>query len=297
MSTSAIATPKVIARAEPRAFPTVWLPVVPFFVFALAFLLLPSMTIFFGSFQDNDGAFTLANFAVFATPTVLKAYSASLQLSIITAVVGGIFGFLVAYAITLGGLPGYIRSIIITVSAVASNFAGVPLAFAFVAILGRTGFVTALLRDVGINIYDFGFNLYSIAGLSLTYIYFLFPLMILILVPSIEGLKREWREASENLGASSFEYWRYIALPVLLPSILGTMVLLFGSSFGAYATAYALTGGQINLITLQISSQLSGDVFLNQGAGYVLALGMVVIMALSIVLYTYLQKQTERWIK
>src|SRR5581483_5858082 len=119
---------------------------------------------------------------------------------------------------------------------VASNFAGVPLAFAFFSTLGRTGFLTALLRNqFGIDIYSLGFNLYSFLGLALTYLYFQFPLMVLIITPALDGMKREWREAAENLGASSFEYWRRIAIPILLPSFLGTIILLFGNAFGAWA--------------------------------------------------------------
>ena len=274
-----------------------WLVLVPFFLFAFLLMLLPSVIIVSGSFQDAQGQFTLANLASFSEPTIVRAYVTSLQLSLITAVGGGVLGFLIAYAVTLGKLPRFVYAAVSTLSGVASNFAGVPLAFAFVATLGRTGFLTALLKGLELNIYDTGFTVYSLAGLSLCYIYFQFPLMILIITPALEGLKHEWREATENLGGNAYVYWRRVALPILLPSLLGTMILLFGNSFGAYATAYALTGGQINLITLQISSQISGDVFTNPGVGYVLSLGMIVIMGLSIGLYTWLQRRTERWLR
>ncbi len=121
--------------------------------------------------------------------------------------------------------------------------------------------------------------------------------MVLIIAPSLDGLKREWREASENLGASSWQYWRYIALPILLPSLLGTMILLFGNSFGAYATAYALTGGSLNLITIEVGNQISGNVLYNPNLGYALALGMIVIMSVSIGLYSWLQRRTARWLR
>jgi putative spermidine/putrescine transport system permease protein len=280
-----------------RSVSLAWLNLGPFFLFAFLLMLLPSAIIIVGSFQDAQGNWTLANLASFSLPTVVRAYSTSLQLSVVTALAGGLLGFLLAYAITVGNLPRFVHATIITFSGVASNFAGVPLAFAFVATLGRTGFMTALLKSAGMDIYGAGFTVYSLTGLSLCYIYFQFPLMVLIIAPSLEGLKREWREATENLGGNAYIYWRHVALPVLLPSILGTMILLFGNSFGAYATAYALTGGQINLITLQISSQISGDVFNSPGVGYALALGMIVIMALSIGLYTWLQRRTERWLR
>jgi putative spermidine/putrescine transport system permease protein len=158
--------------------------------------------------------------------------------------------------------------------------------------------VTVVLRDVfGLNIYGTGFNLYSFLGLSLTYMYFQFPLMLLIMVPAIEGLKREWREAAENLGASAPQYWWRIGLPILLPSLLGTILLLFGNAFGAYATAYALTGGQLDLITIEIGAQMRGDVLRNPNLGYAMALGMVFVMAVCIIGYTWLQRLSERWLK
>ena len=275
-----------------------WLGVVPFFLFAFAFLILPSSSLFIGSFQDNAGHFTLANLQDLAEPSILAAYWLSIRVSAITALGGGILGFLLAYAITIGRTPQWVRSAITTFSGVASNFAGVPLAFAFIATLGRTGFATVLLRDFfQFNIYSKGFSLFTIYGLSLTYLYFQFPLMVLMMTPALDGLKREWREASENLGASTGQYWRYVALPILLPSLLGTMILLFGNAFSAYATAYALTGGRLNLVTILIGAQIRGDVLHNANLGYALALGMVVIMAICISLYTWLQRRSERWLK
>lgn len=274
-----------------------WLGVVPFFLFALAFLFLPTASLFIGVFQNTEGALTLENVRALGQPFILRAYWVTIQISAVTAVFGGLFGFLLAYATVLGGLPRWTRTALLTFSGVASNFAGVPLAFAFIATLGRVGLVTVLFKEfLGFNIYDQGFNLYSFGGLSLTYLYFQFPLMVLIISPALEGLKREWREAAENLGASNGQYWRYVALPVLLPSLLGTMILLFGNAFGAYATAYALTGGSLNLVPILIGAQIRGDVLHNPGLGYALALGMVVIMAVSISLYSWLQRRTARWL-
>jgi putative spermidine/putrescine transport system permease protein len=276
-----------------------WLGVMPFFIFALLFLFLPSIRLFLGSFTDEQGHFTLNNVAQLVTQSsILNAYWLSIKISAVTAIGGGIFGFLLAYTVTVGGLPKQMRSILITFSGVASNFAGVPLAFAFVATLGRTGFITAVLKSLfHLNIYDHGFNLYSFLGLALTYMYFQFPLMVLIMTPALDGLKREWREAAENLGASTSQYWLHVALPVLLPSILGSMILLFGNAFGAYATAYALTGGALPIITIQIGAQIRGDVLHNPGLGYAMAMGMVVIMAISLVGYSWLQGRTERWLR
>lgn len=277
-----------------------WLGVAPFFLFAILFLVLPSVRLVIGSFTNNTGQFTFANIIqLFQEKSILDAYRLSIQISAVTALGGGIFGFLLAYSVTIGGLPKPLRSALITFSGVASNFAGVPLAFAFIATLGRTGFVTALIKNLfGIELYQqTDFDLYTFWGLSLTYMYFQFPLMVLIMAPALDGLKREWREASETLGASATQYWLWVALPVLLPSILGSMILLFGNAFGAYATAYALTGGRLGIITIQIGAQIRGDVLHNPGLGYAMAMGMVVIMAVSLVGYSWLQRKTERWLK
>jgi putative spermidine/putrescine transport system permease protein len=277
-----------------------WLGVSPFFLFAILFLILPSLRLFIGSFTNAEGEFTIANvLQLFQEKFILDAYWLSIRISAATALGGGIFGFLLAYSVTVGGLPKPMRSALITFSGVASNFAGVPLAFAFIATLGRTGFVTALIKTLfGVNLYQqTDFDLYSFWGLSITYMYFQFPLMVLIMAPALDGLKREWREAAENLGASTTQYWLRVALPVLLPSILGSMILLFGNAFGAYATAYALTGGRLGIITIQIGAQIRGDVLHNPGLGYAMAMGMVVIMAISLTGYSWLQKKSERWLQ
>jgi putative spermidine/putrescine transport system permease protein len=272
-----------------------WLGLVPFFFFTFAFILAPVAYLVVGSFQDNEGQTTLQNYAALATPSVVNAFRVSIEISLVTAIVGGIFGFLLAYAVILGGLPPVLRGALLTFSGVASNFAGVPLALAFIFTLGPLGIVTVFLKGIGIDPYANGFTIYSKIGLELVYLYFQFPLMVLIIAPAIDGLRPEWREAAENMGATPAQYWRRVALPILFPTILGTMILLFGNSFGAQATAYQLTGGTLPIVPVIIGAQISGDVLHNPGLGYAMAMGMVVIMALSIVLYTVLQRRAERW--
>jgi len=285
-----------------------WIGVVPFFLFITVFLIIPSINLFAGAFQDANGNFTLANLSLLGDLYVLKSYSVSLQVSLITSVLGGLFGFFVAYAVTIGKAPRWMRNVLMTFSGLAANFGGVPLAFAFIATIGHTGFLTAILKQIcfpgaagaqvcPFDIYKDGFNLYSVTGLTLAYLYFQFPLMVLTIAPALEGLRREWREASENMGANAAQYWWNIALPVLLPSILGSSILLFASAFGAFATAQALTGGSIYLVTILIGQQIRGDVLNNPHEGYALALGMVVIMAFCVTGYTILQRRTARWLK
>jgi putative spermidine/putrescine transport system permease protein len=286
-------------KARPAPLPwRNWIGVIPFFLFAFLFILLPSVTLLIGAFRDNSGQLTLANFAGLLDPTIISAYWVTIKISLATAIGGGLLGFLMAYAVTLGKLPVSVRNALMTFSGVASNFAGVPLAFAFIATLGRTGLVTLLLKNwFGISLYDQGFSLYSFWGLSLTYMFFQFPLMVLVITPALDGLRKEWSEAAENLGASQGLYWRKVALPILTPSILGAMILLFGNSFGAYATAYSLTGGFINLITIVIGSQIKGDIFYNPGLGYALAVGMIIVMAVMMSIYYALRRRSERWLR
>lgn len=284
------------APRPPRRIRLTWVGLVPFLLFAGVFLIAPTVVLFLRSLGDPDGGLSLDNYTRLNQPLVIESYSLSVRVSLITALVGGVFGFLLAWAVLLGGLPRPFRSLLTTFSGVASNFAGVPLAAAFIATFGRIGLVTALLRIAGVDIYAGGFSLYSFIGLSLVYLYFQFPLMVLVIAPSIEGLKKEWREASENLGATSFQYWRYVALPVLMPAILGAMILLFGNSFGAHATAFALTGGSLRLATILVGQQIAGDVLRDPGLGYAVAMGMVLVMAISIIIYTILQRRSERWL-
>jgi putative spermidine/putrescine transport system permease protein len=283
------------ARRASRRPGLAWLGLLPFFLFAIAFLFLPVAYLVFGSFLDSDGAVTLQNYSDLSTGVIPGAFALSIEISLVTAIGGGVFGFLLAAAVILGGLPRFLRDALMTFSGVASNFAGVPLALAFIFTLGTLGFLTVLLRGVGIEV-PRGI-LTSKTGLEIVYMYFQFPLMILIIAPALDGLKPEWREAAENAGASSWQYWRHVALPILTPSILGSMILLFGNSFGAQATAFQLTGGTLNIITLVISSQIRGDVLHNTGLGYAAAMGMVGIMGVSIALYSILQRRAERWLR
>jgi putative spermidine/putrescine transport system permease protein len=275
-----------------------WAGLVPFFLFSAMFLGLPLAFLAFGSIADNKtGAPTIDNYAALTTPSVATAFRNSIEVSLVTAIIGGIFGFLLAVAVILGRLPRILRSALMTFSGVASNFAGIPLALAFTYTLSTTGFLTVLLEGVGIHLYSGSFTIFSKVGIEIVYLYFQFPLMVLIIAPAIDGLKPEWREAAENMGATGFQYWRRIALPILTPTLLGSMILLFGNSFGAQATAYQLTAGQVALVPLAIGNQISGDVLHNTGLGYAMAMGMVAVMGISIVGYTLLQRRSERWLR
>jgi putative spermidine/putrescine transport system permease protein len=208
-----------------------------------------------------------------------------------------LIGVFTAYAALSPAAPRWIRSALTTFSGVAANFGGVPLAFAFIATLGTVGLVTRWLDAIGLNIYDRGFTLFSFTGLCIVYLYFQIPLMVLVIAPAIDGLRAEWREAASNLGASSFDYWRRVGGPILLPSILGGMILLFGGSFAAYATAYALTSGHITFVPLQIGELIGGNVLSDPHQGYALAVGMIVVIAVAMTIYFLLDRRASRWRK
>ena len=290
------------ARGAPRRLGSVlslnWLGVVPFLIFALLFLILPTIQIVLGAFRTPEGGLTLANLQGLAIPNILNATWISMKISLLTALLGCVAGLALAAAVTRGGLPGWLRDATLTFSGVASNFAGVPLAFAFIATLGRLGLLTVLLRDwFGINIYAAGFNLISFSGLALAYLYFQIPLMVLIITPALDGLKREWREAAECLGASGAQYWRMVALPVLWPSLLGTFALLFANAFGAVATAMALTGSSLSIMPIILFAQIRGDVLQDPHLGYALAFSMIVITGIANLIYIVLRSRAERWVK
>jgi putative spermidine/putrescine transport system permease protein len=287
----------VIATQRKR-LPLSWLGVVPFFVFALLFLILPTVDLMIGAFQTPTGEFTFQNIANLNQPSIISAYKISIQVSLASAVMGAVFGFFLAHAAVMGNLPSWIRPTLTTFSGVASNFAGVPLAFAFISTLGRTGLMTTLLYSYfGFNLYSTGFNILSFWGLTITYLYFQIPLMVLILMPALDGLKKEWREAASILGATKVQFWTHVAFPVLWPSLLGATMLLFANAFGAIATAYALTGSSLNIVPILLYAQIRGDVLHDPNLGYALALGMILITAVSNITYIWLRARSDRWLR
>lgn len=296
MSTAAAPRPTPRKALSPQL--GAWLGVAPFFVFALMFLIVPTVYLLIGAFQDHDGAFTFDNILRLGQPSILASYWLSIEVSAASAAFGALFGLLLALAVLRGGLPGWLRPTLMTFSGVASNFAGVPLAFAFIATLGRMGFVTLLFSNLfGFNIYAAGFNIFTFTGLTLTYLYFQIPLMILVVTPAIDGIKREWGEAAATLGANTAQYWRMVVLPVLWPSIMGASLLLFANAFGAIATAYALTGPSLNIVPILLYAQIRGDVLHDPNLGYALAVGMLLITGLSNLAYIMLRSRSERWLK
>jgi putative spermidine/putrescine transport system permease protein len=271
-----------------------WLPLLPFFLFGLLMEIVPVATVVVSSLRDADGQLTLSNFSRALSPSLRASFANSIRLSVVTAILGVVLGTLAGYAI-LNARSRFFRGAATALADVATNFGGAPLAFAFIVTLGSTGIVTLLLsRLFGISLYP-GFRVYSITGLALAYLYFQMPLMILLIQPSLRGLRNEWREAALNLGASEGRYWLRIALPLLSPSLIGGFLLLFANSYGAYATAWTLTGPDINLVTIRIAALIRGEVQLEPGTADAMATISLLIMAVCVVGYLLTNRLSQRW--
>jgi len=252
-----------------------------------------------GAFKGDHGGYTLGNLsAIIHSKNLRGAYETSIRLSLETAILGALFGFLLAYAVIREGSPRWIRSAFTTFSGVAANFGGIPLAFAFIATLGPLGVVTTWFRNAG---YDTSvrwphFQLFTERGVEVVYLYFQLPLMILVIAPAIDGLRKEWREAAANLGAKKWQFWRHVGIPVLFPSFLGAFILLFGNAFAAYATAYSINQGQ-NIVPIVIGNYYTGNVLDNPHLAQALAFGMFVVLAAMMIIYIPLQRRAAKWAK
>ena len=241
---------------------------------------------------------TLSNLAAMNKPFIIGAFVNSLVLSAASAIIGAILGAVLAYAVVTGNPNGVLRRLVTSACGVLAQFGGVTLAFAFIATIGGAGFITLWLVQHGIDIYARGIWLYELSGLVLVYTYFQIPLMVLVFLPALDGIRPQWREATESLGGATWHYWRYVAGPLLAPAFFGGMLLLFANSFSAYATAAALISQGSIVASLLIANTLTSEVGLHEpGLASALALVMVVIVAVVMVLYTLLQSRTSKWLQ
>ncbi|MBC3760563.1 ABC transporter permease [Quadrisphaera oryzae] len=296
---AAAAAPRQQARPARRLPGWAWLAPAAFFAYAAVFFLVPVGAILVEAFRGDDPTtgdpvWTGANVAA----VLRDAYGASLlnsvELSLVTAVLGTVCGLVLAWAISATGSSA-LGQLVSSAAAVLANFGGLPLAFLFVAAIGNAGVLTGWLAGAGLPLpKNF---LYSLPGVAVVYLYFLVPLMVLVITPALEGLKPQWREASDNLGGTVAQYWLHVAGPVLAPSLVGSLALLFCSSFSAYATAAALTNGTLAITPLAIASAVSGNVLVGQeNVGYALALAMVVVVVPLTLLYQWTARRTARWL-
>jgi len=280
-----------------RRFSLDWVGTLPFFVYVLLFLLLPTAIVAFGAFFDATNGFTLDNFAHLSRSYVIKATIDTVGISAVTAIFGATLGALLAYAIVTGRPNGLLRRLVVSASGVLAQFGGVTLAFAFIASIGPAGFVYLFFQSHGFNYYANSVWLFQIPGLVLVYLYFQIPLMVLVFLPALDGIKPQWREATESLGGGTWHYWRYVAGPILFPAFLGATLLLFANAFSAYATANALINQGGPVLAQQISGALSSEVgAVEPGFAKAIAVEMIVIVTLVTVGYSLLQRRTAKWL-
>jgi putative spermidine/putrescine transport system permease protein len=281
-----------------RRLPLGGVGAVPFFAYVAVFLLLPTGIIAVGAFLAENGSSTLTNFSSLSQSNIVKASVNTVFLSAITAVVGAFLGALVAYAVATGNPDGVLRRLVVSASGVLAQFGGVTLAFAFLATIGPAGLVYLFVKQHGLDFYAGGYWIYDLRGLQLVYLYFQIPLMVLVFLPAVDGIKPHWREAAESLGGSTWHYWRYVAGPILFPSFLGGTLLLFANAFSAYATANALINQGAPVLSQQINNALSSEVGLHKpGLANAIAMEMIVIVVLATVLYSLLQRRSSRWLQ
>lgn len=251
---------------------------IPFFLIMIMFQLLPFLSVFEGSFKTTGGEFTLNNYIlIFKSKFLRQAITNSIELSLYSTIFGIIIAFQGAYS--LSKIRNSSKKIIVLLINMISNFNGIPLAFSFIILFGLNGMMTIILREIGV----IGeFNLFSKEGLILMYTYFQIPLGILLLYPSFEKLKVEYEEMSYILGASKFSYWKRIGIPILIPEISGTILILFANAMGAYASTLALTSGNYNVMTIRITSYIAGETSYEPG----LASALAIILAVFLVILT-----------
>jgi putative spermidine/putrescine transport system permease protein len=279
-----------------RRLPLSWLGAVPFFGYVGLFLLLPTGIVVFQAFFNAAGQPTLENVRALTDSVALAAFRDSIVLSVTSALIGAVLGAVLAYMIASGPPDGLARRVWTAASGVLAQFGGVTLAFAFITTFGTEGLVTLGLENIGINL-DGGW-LFKLSGLIVVYTYFQIPLMVLVFLPALDGIRPQWREATESLGGTGWQYWRHVAFPILTAPFLGAALLLFANAFAAYATAAALISQGNIIIPLQIRTALTSETVLGrENVAKALALGMIIVVAIAMTLYTLLQRRTARWLR
>ncbi|MFT4158289.1 MAG: ABC transporter permease [Microbacterium sp.] len=285
------------ARTRRGAPSFAWLGLIPFVVYVLLFLAAPTFLAIGSGFFTKDGSFTWSNLAALGDPVVLITFANSAWVSLVTALVGAIVGALVCYALLGMNPEGFVRQLVDAAAGVFAQFGGVMLAFVFIATIGIQGVVTQLLKNsFGINIFESSSWIYELPGLILPYIYFQIPLMVITFMPALAALKPQWAEANLTLGGTRSSFWRHIGIPVLAPSFLASLLLLFANAFSSYATAAALASQGSQIVPLQIRAALTSETVLGrENLAGALALGMIVVVGVVMALYSLIQRRAARW--
>lgn len=267
----------------------------PFFLFVTAFLILPILANVVRSFTDEDGNVTVETMAEAMSDSYRVAFVETIALSALTAVVGGALGIALAWALSHPQRPNKLSQLMGSFSALAAQSGGVGLAYAFIALLGTQGLLTVGISNVWPGFQD-AFSITGFWGVTVVYLYFQIPLMAILLLPAMEGVRKEWYDAAASLGATRRQYVVDVLLPVLWPTIAGALLLLFANAFAAYATAYALAGGSLNLVPILIGFLISGNVLLNPALAAAMVTWMMLIIIASMLLRLALTRRSSQWL-
>ncbi|MGI6111033.1 MAG: ABC transporter permease [Bilifractor sp.] len=269
------------------------LALLPFMVVAFMYEIIPLIMVVINSFQsDTGGGFTLENYkTVSGTLLYQMAITNSLKISLISAGIGILIAFLGARAVM--NVHSRFRRVFMTILNMVSNFSGIPLAFAYMILLGNAGIIVQLGRTMGWDALA-NYNLYTSNGLAMVYVYFQIPLSTLLLIPAFNAVRKEWKEAAMLLGSGSTGFWLKVGIPVLMPSILDTFSILFANALAAYATVYAIMMNSISLLPIQIAGCFVGEVKIQRGLGGALSVTMMLIMVIMILLTNVISKRFQK---
>ncbi|MFN8170966.1 MAG: ABC transporter permease subunit [Candidatus Nanopelagicales bacterium] len=209
----------------------------------------------------------------------------------VSAVIAGVLGLLLALAVVGRRRPRRLHRLLTSWAATRSRIGGVPLAFAFVATIGVQGVLTRVLVDLGVPVRrDDG--TVGFWPMVLVYLYFLVPLMLLVVLPAAASVPRTWSEAAAALGCSRWRYWRCVGTPVLAPAAAGGVVLLFVTAFTAHATARVLEASD-RLVPERIRHVLNGE-SAQDDLALATIVWMLALLLCSVLLTTALQRRTLR---
>lgn len=270
---------------------------IPYFLFVGLFLVVPVAVTIAKAFTSKEGGFTLEYFAQLGEPQYVVTFVNTFNISWVTSVIGAVLGLILGWALVNATKPAWLHKAVTSLAAVASQLGGPPLAYAFIAFIGAQGLLTTFLRNL------FGFNLNEVIpigsfwGIACAYLYFQIPLMAILSIPALQGIRKEWVDGGLSLGAGRVRIFFGVTLPILSPSLVGGFLLLFANAFSSYAVSYAMAGSSANLVPILIGFFLTGNVLINQGLASALITGMIAVMLVAMVLRTILLRRAMKWSK
>ena len=264
---------------------------VPLAGIILLFECVPLISMIVKSFMDG-GRLSLAQYiTIFKQPVYRVAIAYSLWITVLSTAVGLVIDFFTALALSRD--RGVKKSLYLSLLNLTSTFSGVPLTIAFITMLGTSGVFVLMSKAAGFAPLS-GYNLYSMSGMFVIYVYFQIPMGTLLLLPTMDKVRREWKEAARLMNAGDVRFWLQVGIPVMMPGILGTFNMLFANAIAAYATPYLLINNSIALLPVKIVDMFVGDVRQRPELGSALSMVMLGIVLLEIGLTNLCKRHFEK---